>query len=179
MHGHACLGLCDQHGENYWWCPKSRRFPHTFHRPLSHLASSMWDPHPVVCYHLSPSRWAGTDSQAEDEWWDYCSPSKHRTRFFILFNVRVWIRQSDVFLQGPFFSEMKQNNNNLSLNSDTTSLVESLAPVKVRATSGVTLLPRGTTAPPNRTSSKKSELNLASCATESVTKCLPATSSVR
>ena len=27
------------------------------------------------------SRWAGTDSQAEDEWWEYCSPSKHRTRF--------------------------------------------------------------------------------------------------
>ena len=83
--------------------------------------------------------------------------------------------------EGLLGSEMckKQNNNNILLNSDTTSLVESLAPVKVRATSGVTLLPRGTTAPPNRTSSKKSELNLASCATESVTKCLPATSSVR
>ena len=42
MHGHACLGLCDQHGENYWWCPKSRRLPHTFHCPLSHLSPSMW-----------------------------------------------------------------------------------------------------------------------------------------
>jgi len=62
---------------------------------------------------------------------------------------------------------------------DTTSLVESRAPVEVRATSGVTLLPLGTTAPPNQTSSKKPELNLASCATESVTKCLPATFSVR
>jgi len=62
---------------------------------------------------------------------------------------------------------------------DTTSLVESRAPVEVRATSGVTLLPLGTTAHPNRTSSKKPELNLASCATESVTKCLPATFSVR
>merc|ERR1711971_986936 len=23
MHGHACLGLCDQHGENYWCCTAS------------------------------------------------------------------------------------------------------------------------------------------------------------
>merc|ERR1712192_305190 len=62
---------------------------------------------------------------------------------------------------------------------DTTSPVERHAPVEVRATSGATLLPLGTTAPPNRTSSKKPELNLDSCATESVTRCLPATSSVR
>ena len=73
----------------------------------------------------------------------------------------------------------KQNNNNILLYSDTTSLVESRAPVEVRATSGVTLLPLGTTAPPNQTSSKKQELNLDSCATEYATKCLPATSSVR
>ena len=26
-HGHACLGLCGQHGEDYWWCSKSRRLP--------------------------------------------------------------------------------------------------------------------------------------------------------
>ena len=33
--------------------------------------------------HLSLSRWAGTDNQEEDDWWEYCSPSKHRTRLNI------------------------------------------------------------------------------------------------
>jgi len=61
----------------------------------------------------------------------------------------------------------------------TMSLVENRALVEVRATSGVTLLPRGTTARPSRISSKKQELNPDSHATESATGCLPATSSVR
>ena len=25
IYGHACLGLCAQQGENYWWCSKSPR----------------------------------------------------------------------------------------------------------------------------------------------------------
>merc|ERR1740123_1656680 len=61
----------------------------------------------------------------------------------------------------------------------TMSLVESRALVAVRATSGVTLLLRGTTALLSRKSSKKQELNPDSHATESATGCLPATSSVR
>ena len=59
------------------------------------------------------------------------------------------------------------------------SLVESRALVEVRATSGVTLLPPGITAPPSLRSSKKRELNPDSHATESAIRCLPATSSVR
>ena len=59
------------------------------------------------------------------------------------------------------------------------SLVESHALVEVRATSGVTLLPPGTTAPPSLKLSKKRELNPDSHATESATRCLPVTSSVR
>ena len=67
----------------------------------------------------------------------------------------------------------------LPLNQGTMSLVENRALVEVRATSGVTLLPRGTTARPSPKSSKKQELNPDSHATESATECLPATSSVR
>jgi len=66
-----------------------------------------------------------------------------------------------------------------SIAPDTMSLVENRAPVEVRATSGVTLLPPGTTAPPSLKLSKKRELNPDSHATESATGCLPATSSVR
>ena len=56
-------------------------FPSSSFSLFSFYAGSSF---PLPCYHLSLSRWAGTDSQAEDEWWDYCSPSKHRTRFFFI-----------------------------------------------------------------------------------------------
>ena len=75
--------------------------------------------------------------------------------------------------------EQKVHKNRLLNYKGTMSLVENRALVEVRATSGVTLLPRGTTARPSRISSKKQELNPDSHATESATGCLPATSSVR
>jgi len=62
-HGHACLGTCAQHGENYWWCSKSRRWAGT--------AAGICETKKDIC----------TEGQAEDEWWEYCSPSKHRTRY--------------------------------------------------------------------------------------------------
>jgi len=64
IHGHACRGWCSQsHGDgtNYWWCAKSQR----------------WD--------IPPTPTCDDDGcpppDPEDENWDYCSPSKHTTRY--------------------------------------------------------------------------------------------------
>jgi len=61
VRGHACLGECAQHGENYWWCSKSTRWGKAKKNRKGEWVMK-----------------SGTDY-----WWDYCSPSKTRTRYNI------------------------------------------------------------------------------------------------
>ena len=52
-HGHACLGECGQHGENYWWCAKSQRsggdrraYIVKFYFPSSQVQGLLW----TICF---------------------------------------------------------------------------------------------------------------------------------
>jgi len=54
INGQECVGSCSKWGEKYWWCVKSRR----------------WD-----------SRSSAKSSESADDYWDYCSPDSHHTRY--------------------------------------------------------------------------------------------------
>merc|ERR1712032_1455910 len=90
-----CPSICERKTEDYWWCRDNdqdssswdycsppgqvRPVQYTMH---GHACLGLCDQHGENYWWCPKSRrWAGTDSQAEDEWWDYCSPSKHRTRY--------------------------------------------------------------------------------------------------
>jgi len=95
VRGVPCQSICERKAEEYWWCRDNDQDPSSWDycsppgqvRPVQytmhgHACLGLCDKHGENYWWCPKSRrWAGTDSQAEDEWWDYCSPSKHRTRY--------------------------------------------------------------------------------------------------